>query len=55
MTSVDEASLEAGKGLVGDRYYRETGTFSDKLKGKRDSEITLIESEEVDRFSRNKD
>ncbi len=52
MTSVDEASLEAGKGLVGDRYYRETGTFSDKLKGKRDSEITLIESEEVDRFSR---
>ena len=52
MTSVDEASLEAGKGLVGDRYYRETGTFSDKLKGKRDSEITLIESEEVDRFNR---
>ena len=52
MTSVDEASLEAGKGLVGDRYYRETGTFSDELKGKRDSEITLIESEEVDRFNR---
>ena len=54
MASVEEVLLEPGKGLVGDRYYRETGTFSDKLKGQRDSEVTLIESEEVERFNQEK-
>jgi len=50
---VPEASLEAGKGLVGDRYYRDTGTgtFSEKLRGSPDSEITLIEAEEIERFN----
>lgn len=52
MQSVDEARLEAGQGLVGDRYERNTGTFSDRLKGKRDSELTLIESEQIERFNR---
>jgi MOSC domain-containing protein YiiM len=51
MAPIDEALLEAGRGLVGDRYYRATGTFSDTLKGQRDSEITLIEAEEVARFN----
>jgi len=51
MESVREAMLEAGKGLVGDRYYRKTGTFSEKLDGLRDSELTLIESEEIERFN----
>jgi len=52
MESLTEVLLEAGRGLAGDRYCRETGTFSEKLKGTRDSEITLIESEEVERFNR---
>jgi MOSC domain-containing protein YiiM len=51
MESVEQAILEAGKGLVGDRYYIATGTFSEKLEGKRDSEITLIESEEIEQFN----
>ena len=48
---VPEATLEAGKGLVGDRYHKGAGTFSAKLFGKPDSEITLIESEEIERFN----
>jgi MOSC domain-containing protein YiiM len=50
--SVAEATLEAGRGIVGDRYYLGDGTFSAKLAGKPDFEITLIEQEEVDRFNR---
>jgi MOSC domain-containing protein YiiM len=48
---VSEASLESGKGLVGDRYYKKGGTFSEKLKGSDDWELTLIESEEIQRFN----
>jgi len=51
MQPVDEATLECGKGLVGDRYYRHDGTFSDKLKDSADWEITLIESEQIQRFN----
>jgi MOSC domain-containing protein YiiM len=50
--AADEARLEAGRGLVGDRYHREAGTFSAKLKGKPGREVTLIESESIDRFNR---
>lgn len=46
-----EATLEAGKGLVGDRYHNGGGTFFETLKGKPDIEITLIESEEIDRYN----
>ena len=48
---VPEARLESGKGLVGDRYYRRRGTFSAKLSDGPDWEITLIESEEIQRFN----
>ena len=51
LRAVDAATLEAGKGLVGDRYYRHEGTFSEKLKNKADWEITLIEAEEVERYN----
>lgn len=51
LQSVGQANLEAGRGLVGDRYYAGTGTFSEKLKGKPDSEVTLIEQEEIERFN----
>lgn len=51
LVSVDAASLKSGKGLVGDRYYNGNGTFSEKLKSSQDWEITLIESEEIERFN----
>ena len=46
------ATLEAGKGLVGDRYFLGVGTFSKKITPP-DAEITLIESEEIERFNSN--
>lgn len=52
LQSVRQATLEAGKGLVGDRYYAGVGTFSKKVMPP-DAEITLIESEEIDRFNSN--
>ncbi len=52
MRSVSEASLEAGRGIVGDRYYLGKGTFSEKLMGLPDNEVTLIESEQIDLFNR---
>ena len=51
MKPLSQAILEAGRGLVGDRYYSGAGTFSEKLKDKPDSQLTLIESEEVARFA----
>jgi MOSC domain-containing protein YiiM len=48
LAPVDEAVLEAG-GLVGDRYHRGVGSFA---ANKPDQELTLIESEEIDRFNR---
>jgi MOSC domain-containing protein YiiM len=52
MQVVDAARLESGHGIAGDRYYTGTGTFSEKLRGHPDSEVTLIESEQVERFNR---
>jgi len=46
-----EAALEAGRGLVGDRYDLGVGTFSERLKGKPDVEVTLIEREEIQRLN----
>ena len=51
MTSQTNARLETGRGIVGDRYYLGAGTFSEKLKGKPDVEVTLIEIEEIDSFN----
>jgi MOSC domain-containing protein YiiM len=50
LQSVPQATLEAGKGLVGDRYCTGTGTFSKKVTPP-DAEITLIENEEIERFN----
>ena len=50
--SVPRATLEAGKGLVGDRYFLGVGTFSKKIMAP-DAEVTLIESEEIERFNAN--
>jgi len=50
LRSVPQATLEAGKGLVGDRYFLGVGTFSKKIIAS-EAEITLIESEEIERFN----
>jgi RimJ/RimL family protein N-acetyltransferase len=51
MKPLPQASLESGRGIRGDRYYARTGTFS-KSATRPDQEVTLIESEEIDAFSR---
>ena len=52
MQSLPKAQLVAGRGIIGDRYYSRTGTFSDKEKHRPSQEITLIESEQIDYFNR---
>jgi MOSC domain-containing protein YiiM len=47
----EAVTLEAGRGIVGDRYHARAGTFSAKLKDKGDWQATLIELEEVERFN----
>lgn len=49
--SKSSAQVKANKGIVGDRYYDGTGTFSGQLTGNRKSEITFIASEEIDQFN----
>jgi MOSC domain-containing protein YiiM len=50
MVPVNEAHARAGRGLEGDRYYRNEGTFS-KKQGP-DREVTLIESEALEALKR---
>ena len=50
MVSVPEAQAEPGKGLKGDRYSRQAGTYSDKPGGHR--EVTLIEIEALEALER---
>lgn len=54
MQSILTAELEANKGIIGDRYYLHSGTFSEKLvaKGDADWHVTLIEMEEIDQFNK---
>ena len=47
-----KVSLKAGKGIVGDRYYSETGKNRSTYKGQPDFELTLIESEVIERFNK---
>lgn len=57
LVAKQQAILDAGKGIVGDRYYSENGnghgqgTFSEQLQGTPDFEVTLIEQEEIDAFN----
>lgn len=49
--TVSEARAVAGKGLEGDRYYDDRGTFSEQVPGP-DGQITLIERETVEAIAR---
>lgn len=51
LVTKSKVQLEAGRGIVGDRYYAQCGTFSEKLKGRPDAELTLIESEKIQRYN----
>jgi MOSC domain-containing protein YiiM len=51
LAACTEAVLEAGRGLVGDRYHAGAGTFSARLAGTPDAELTLIEAEAIARFN----
>jgi MOSC domain-containing protein YiiM len=46
MTRVDRAVVRAGRGLEGDRYFDQRGTFSDAYD--RGHDLTLIEAEALD-------
>src|SRR5262245_339124 len=50
LRSVTRVQAVAGQGLIGDRYFDKTGTFSKKEGGGR--EITLIESEAIEALTR---
>lgn len=50
MEELLEAECVAGRGIVGDRYYDGTGTYSPKPDVR---EVTLIEQEALDAISRN--
>ena len=50
MEELREATLVAGRGIVGDRYFNGTGTYSPKPDVR---EVTLIEQEVLDALERN--
>jgi hypothetical protein len=50
--AVPEATAVAGRGLLGDRYERGAGTFSD---WPRDHELTLVEAEVIEDLARHHD
>ena len=50
MNSIDEVRAVAGKGLEGDRYFAQAGTFSKTAGSGR--EVTLIEAEAIEAIER---
>ena len=47
MQNVNQIILEIEKGIFGDRYYAQEGTFSNKGKIEPDRDVTLIEIEKI--------
>jgi MOSC domain-containing protein YiiM len=52
MLSLNQIVLEAGKGIFGDRYYNQEGTFSNKGEIEPDRDVTLIEIEKIDALNK---
>ena len=50
LTSVKQVRAVPGRGLEGDRYFKQTGTYSNKPGP--DREVTLIESEAIEALKR---
>ena len=55
MLNVNQIVLEVGKGIFGDRYYNQEGTFSNKGKIEPDRDVTLIEIEKIDDLNKEHD
>ena len=51
MLNVNQMVLEVGKGIFGDRYYNQEGTFSNKEKIEPDRDVTLIEIEKINQLN----
>ena len=51
MQNVNQIVLEVGKGIFGDRYFNQEGTFSNKGKIEPDRDVTLIEIEKINEFN----
>ena len=52
MLNVNQIVLEIGKGIFGDRYYNQEGTFSNKGEIQPDRDVTLIEIEKIDALNK---
>ena len=52
MLCLNQIVLEAGKGIFGDRYYNQEGTFSNKGEIQPDRDVTLIEIEKIDALNK---
>jgi hypothetical protein len=52
MQNVNQMVLEEKKGIFGDRYYYQKGTFSNEGKIEPDRDVTLIEIENIDTFNK---
>lgn len=52
MQNVNQMILEEKKGIYGDRYYYQKGTFSNEGKIEPDRDVTLIEIEKIDDFNK---
>lgn len=50
LAQVKRAQLEAGKGIVGDRYYAESCALIENGKAVPDNHITFVASEELNTF-----
>ena len=55
MLNVNQIVLEVGKGIFGDRYYNQEGTFSNKGEIEPDRDVTLIEIEKIDALNKEND
>ncbi len=51
LIELKQAELVANRGILGDRYYKGTGTFSEMLADKPFKDLTLIELEEINLFN----
>ena len=55
MLNVNQIVLEIVKGIFGDRYYNQEGTFSNKGEIEPDRDVTLIEIEKIDALNKEND
>ena len=55
MLNVNQIVLEIGKGIFGDRYYNQEGTFSNKGEIEPDRDVTLKKKKKIDALNKEND